>query len=133
MLSARKYDNVVALNLDDTIPDYLSFAFPQDSELVDVFNHFFLKLRQTGVLQRISERWAPKTLYNAQQDALESGTVLGFENLSFPFVGLATGIISAAVISLIEQITRRSRPKREDSRALSNQKLAPRDKIVFPM
>ena len=33
----------------------------------------------------------------------ETGTVLGFENLSFPFVSLAVGMIMSSLMSLVEK------------------------------
>ena len=104
MLSARKYENVIALNLDDTIPDYLSFAFPKDSELVDVFNNFLLKLRETGVLAQIHHRWGTEANSNLRGSAHDSATTLGFENLSFPFAGLATGIVLGIAITVAETL-----------------------------
>ena len=102
--ASRKYENVVALNLEDSISDYLSFAFPKGSEFVDLFNSFLVKLRQSGILTKINQKWAPVSNSKEVMNTPESGTILGFENLSFPFNLLATGIIIGATVALVEKI-----------------------------
>ena len=105
MHTATKYDNVVALKLDDSIPDYISLGFPNGSEFLEVFNNFILKLRQSGILTKINEKWAPISNAKEVANTVAPGTFLGFENLSFPFILLTLGIILGVVIALIEKLS----------------------------
>ena len=104
-LNARIMDDIVALNLDDKIPDYLSFGLPPDSELLDMINHFMFKLRECGILHKLTQKWMPRKsqIGNRWEQIPETGTVLGFENLSFPFVCLGFGIVMAVTLICLEQ------------------------------
>ena len=90
-----------ALVLDDSISDYLAFGFQKDSEFVGLFNAFLLKLRQTGLLSKIYQRWIPRDELETKTD--ETATVLGFENLSFPFMGLLWGVGVAFAVGVVEK------------------------------
>ena len=100
--------NVIALNLDDQILNPTSMAFPLDSELVQPFSLFILKLRETGVLRKLKMKWklARDVRLNEASGESSSGIVLGFENVSFPFAVLVAGILAAMFVSLMESISR---------------------------
>ena len=91
-----------ALKLEDSLKDHMAFAFQNDSEFVEVFNIFLLNLRQTGLLDKIYQKWIPKSVEEADPD--EPVSPLGFENLSFPFLGLTWGALVAGLFVLIEMI-----------------------------
>ena len=115
-LTQTTLPNTKALNLDDSLKDYLAFAFQNDSEFVEVFNVFFLKLRQTGLLNKIYQRWIPRSFEEAKPDQLISA--LGFENLSFPFMGLMWGALVAGLIVLVEKCNFYCNPGKIDSKLL---------------
>lgn len=91
------YEGSIALNLNDSLTEHISFAFPRESELLDAFNTFMLKMKQTGVLRRIQGKWIPSGTAKPEGDA---AIVLGFENLSFPFLVLGSGALIGAALEL---------------------------------
>ena len=95
--SILSFERSIALNLNDSLREYVSFAFPRDSELLDAFNTFLLRMKQTGVLQRFQQKWIPNDIQKQEADA---AIVLGFENLSFPFLILACGALAGTVLEL---------------------------------
>ena len=99
--------DINALNLDDKISVPVALAFPPNSEILETFSFFLLKLRETGVLQKIKKNWNLARQPKQREEMQESGTVLGFENLSFPFLILAFGTISASTLAVIENLLRK--------------------------
>ena len=95
--SILSYERSIALNLNDSLREHVSFAFTRDSELLEAFNTFLLRMKQTGVLQRIQQKWIPND--NQKQEA-NAAIVLGFENLSFPFLILACGAMAGIALEL---------------------------------
>ena len=53
------YSKPCGLKIMWTSPEitHYSFAFPKDSPLLPFFKYTYKKLRQTGTLKRISEKW----------------------------------------------------------------------------
>ena len=100
--SALSYPGSVALNLDDSLPDYFAFGFQQNSEWLNLYNSFILQLRESGVLAKIVDKWMPKPDTGGFET--ESANALGFENLSFPFIALGTGVLLAVIIGGIEKL-----------------------------
>ena len=93
------FPQTFAMKLDDSISDYLAFAFQEDSEFTQMFNAFLLKLRQSGVMNKIHQKWIPSGGENGNGNT-NLAVVLGFENLSFPFLGLAFGAVVAVALEL---------------------------------
>lgn len=98
-------EDVVELQLQDKISVPLSMAFPKDSQIEPVVSFFILKLRETGLLDKMRQDWSlgGDRQRNHWEEIQESGTVLGFENLSFPFLVLGFGIATSFVLSLLEK------------------------------
>ena len=105
-LNTRIMSGVIdALNLEDKIPDPLAFGLAPDSELTDMVNHFLVKLKECGVMDKLARKWMPgaaEAAGNRWEQGPESGQALGFENLSFPFVLLAGGVLGGVLLSLFE-------------------------------
>ena len=99
-LDSAHMGSVTALDLEDRLSIADAFAFPQDSELRESVNHFMLKLRETGVHDKLRQKWIPST---TRETAMGSGTVLGFENLSFPFLILAVGVMTSLAMAGVER------------------------------
>ena len=93
---------MIALNLDDQILTPAAMAFPQSSGLVKPFSVFILKLRESGILQKLKMKWKLSKGIRLNEPSPGSGTVLGFENVSFPFAVLVLGILAAFILSLLE-------------------------------
>ena len=63
-------------------------------------------MQEAGILEKLKAKWLSKQAEEESSD--ENGAVvLGFENLSFPFMTLGTFMISALAIAIIERIHRR--------------------------
>lgn len=104
--ATRAVKNIVPLYIIETrnIPQTLSFQ--EDSELLALFNHNILKMRESGIINRI------KTSRNGNPDrfyGMSDAVVIGYENILFPFACLALGSLLALSISLVETIVRRYR------------------------
>ena len=108
----QKYDDIIDLDLEDGVLDYLAFGFPQGSRLVEHFNHALQRMRETGILDLLRQKWFPNRhpshLESHSQDGGdgEQGSALGFENLSFPFCGLLLGIVFGTILALLERISK---------------------------
>ena len=55
----QKYDDIIDLDLEDGVLDYLAFGFPQGSRLVEHFNHALQRMRETGILDLLRQKWFP--------------------------------------------------------------------------
>lgn len=101
-LDSAHMNGVVALDLEDQLSIADAFAFPQGSELQESVNYFILKLRESGVHDKLRQKWVPSVAKETEEQS--SGTVLGFENLSFPFLTLAFGVVSAVTLAGMERL-----------------------------
>ena len=50
-------DHLVALNVLETLPYYKTVVMQKDSEFTELFNRQFLKMQESGVMQRIMRKW----------------------------------------------------------------------------
>jgi hypothetical protein len=76
----------------------LGWMFPKDSILPELFDTFTKKIKDTGVMQNIENRYFSHKYCGTQQ----SKVVVGFELVGILFVILITGIILATILALIE-------------------------------
>ena len=91
------------LDLEDMIPTPVAMAFPPDSELRTTVNTFLMKIREIGILDKLRRKWMP-VLSDNNKDEEQSATVLGFENLVFPFLCLASGLILSLSVAFVEKV-----------------------------
>ena len=107
--------NLLALNLDDQQFDHQTFAFKRQSEFVGLFNHEINLMEESGVLQRIRAKWtgAFDDLFNesSEETALQA-IELGFENVIFPFLIVATGVCVGVALLVFEILSRRERTQK---------------------
>ena len=98
--------DVIELQLQDKISVPLAMAFPKGSEIEPIVSYFMLKLKETGLMSKMKQDWGlgRGRQRNRWEEIQERGTVLGFENLSFPFFILGFGIASSTVLSVLEII-----------------------------
>ena len=110
---------IVALTLEDKISVPVALGLNPDSELKQHLDHFILKMAETGIMNKIKQDWelASSGQGSKFQHSPEMGTVLGFENLSFPFVTLLCGTATALLLALIERAM--FRRKRTENRPFS--------------
>ena len=79
----------------------LSFAFPKESELIPFFNHFTMKLYETGLLTHTMKKWMPSAKPEPLQN--DSGELaLPMEAVVFPFAVLVIAGLSTMILVIIE-------------------------------
>ena len=83
-------------------PSQQSFGFPKRSPLLPFFRYAYKKLRQTGTLQRISEKWKDKT--KSSKCGRKNMTPLTFKKLATLYIILLVGTILAAITLVTENI-----------------------------
>ena len=77
-----------------------SFALPKGSPLLPFFNHALSKLRQSGTLLRIKEKWMPKNIpLKCESNPLEP---ISFYKIISVVVLFLFGIGSATIIFVFE-------------------------------
>ncbi len=88
---------------------YLAFGLPKDSELKGVLNYHLLKLIQSGVTERLEQKWVR---YDNPGDV--SGRIfnhdvliLGLGNLFFPMFVMLAGIVSGLTLVTSELVAKR--------------------------
>ena len=99
------YPQLKGLKLEDEILLDQTFAFKKGSRYAEIFSFQIKKLREQGTLQKMRDKWfsqGPKPIPGREDPIV--ATVLGFENLLFPFLVLFLGAISGLVISTIEKL-----------------------------
>ena len=82
----------------------LSWIFSRNSEFTKMFNYWILKNWQKGARKKRENQY---NLFDSDVEgkskAIEDVTMLGFENLSFPFIALLGGCFSALLVSLAKR------------------------------
>ncbi len=102
-------EGIVALNLREAIEDRLSPAYPKDSELAGLFNHHFSKLEEAGVFDKLKQKWfsaidgGDKSASSSSFSSAAAAYVLGYENLLFPVLVFAAGIVLAGIVLVAEK------------------------------
>ena len=95
--------------MDDSLHGFITFAFPEDSELRGVFNHHIIQLRQSGALNRMRRKWfqGRQKEFSGSGPEITEGMPLGYANLSFPFLMLCGGIAFAGIAWTVERLLKR--------------------------
>lgn len=65
-------------------------AFQKESELVECFNHHFVKMIQSGIMGQINQR-AEKI--NQKFNSIDDAVVLSYVNVVFPSLILLGGVV----------------------------------------
>ena len=84
----------------------LAWAFPRESELIQMINHYLVKMQETGVIERQLQKIAPtinRDSYNTLVTQEPSG--LGYDRVIFPFLALLVGFCIAFVQLGLEAAT----------------------------
>ena len=88
--------------------DYMSFsiglAFPKDSELTSFMDYQVLKVEQSGIMPRIMNKYGLEVELSTSRvdDGQQVSSALGYDNLLFPFLSLAGGLVLAGVVGAAE-------------------------------
>ena len=95
---------MAALDLDDMVPVPTAFGLPRNSQLTGPLNLFLLKLQETGIKHKLKQQWMIVKQSDNVVGSQEAAVVLGFENVSFPFIVLGLGVGAALMLSFIEVV-----------------------------
>ena len=88
-------------------------------EFTEMFNHHIKKLSEQGVIKKIISQWLPPPVVDFEKKA----SVLGYENLSFPFMLLAVGIMTASIVLVAETLALRHKDIRRQQMGRSEEDL----------
>lgn len=103
-LALRSYSSVKTVSsFKDTRSARLAFAMPQNSELLDLFNHILFKMHQSGILDRILKEWNLRKSYDARPSDQEA-LPLEYSNVFIPFMIFIGGVSGAIVLAFLELI-----------------------------
>ena len=75
-------------------------AFQKESELLECFNHHFIKMIQSGVMGQINLR--AETI-NEKFNSIDDAVTLSYMNVAFPSLILLGGVLISVFQLLIEQ------------------------------
>ena len=104
--AANTNPSLFALRMYDSTPVTGGLGFQKNSELREIMMYQMVKLTECGISKRIDRNW-PDTSRNEEFGMAEPAT-LGFSNVLFPFTLLATGIVTALVFAMLENIVWRA-------------------------
>ncbi len=106
--SQREVSGLIRItDLKDAPLTHSGLAFPKDSELVEFFNHFTIKMHQFGSFNFLKNKWIKSRLpHSVCKNTEESASALGYSNLILPTLFFWAGVFSAVFISLIETLSK---------------------------
>ena len=81
----------------------ISFAFPKNSPLVPFFKYAYGKIKQSGALYRINEKWK-KTGQSSNCDSKDSMSQISFNKIVSLIGLLVVGIILSIITIAVEKI-----------------------------
>ena len=85
----------------------LAWAFQKDSEFIDLFDYHLQKMKEIGTIDKYQCIIDDKVRRNKDASNMkEEHLALGYGNVAFPFLALATGLIMAMLQLGIEVVVR---------------------------
>ena len=103
-------DTIVTLDIREAKTIDKALAFKKNSELTILFNHVMLKIKESGLISRIRNKWKGD---RDEVFGIAEPVVLTYDNLFFPFAWLALGILVAIPITMVEIVVGRYRASKE--------------------
>ena len=83
-------------------------AFQRGSQLVECFNHHFLRMIQSGVMSQINGR---AEIINEKFNSIDDAIVLSFPNFVFLYLVLLTGLVLSVSQLAMENVWARIRKR----------------------
>ena len=102
------YNALIPLDLDNSAKMFATTAhwLQNDSEFLQIFNHYIMKMYETGVYNRMyRRRFSMK--YRREEFGLQEPRPLGAGNVLFLYNSLGIGIVAALGIAFVEYIVAR--------------------------
>ena len=101
-------------DLQERIRVPLAWAFQKGSELLPVFNYYLHKMQQTGLMDRLLQKYTGNSKMNTDATKVRDANVLGYPNVAFPFLALLTGLLVACMLLGIEIVILRNKTPAND-------------------
>ncbi len=94
------------VDFEDRLESQLAFGLRQDSELKSMFDHALFKVVQTGLLRELMHKWLEDKRPGDMSSRIftEEAKPLGYENMFFPCLVMASGLAVALVLVLAEKL-----------------------------
>ena len=96
---------LVALDIQEKINIPEGHLVQKNSELRAVISHQVSKMKESGLIDQLSDKWWRFALRQTQNDKKsknDEAISLGFENVTLPFAFVAIGMIGAQVVIMGE-------------------------------
>jgi len=99
-------DLQILTSFEESLSSQLGTAFQKDSDLKDLFNYYYVKMRQSGLMEKIDLKWlknsSPEDL--SERIFVNFPPKIGFGNIFFPNGLLLCGMATAFCIVFAEKI-----------------------------
>ena len=92
-----------ALNIMDTVKTPGAYGYPKGSEFQRMFDYHLLKIKESGIDEKIVTTYAPDS---PLQIGIAEAEQLGYDALLFPTALLLVGSCGALIIVIFERFTR---------------------------
>ena len=91
--------------MDDASHVWGGLALQKDSEFLELFNYYMLKGIETGIIKKLFRSWNLDWYVNEQFGMIEPQP-LTYKNVMFTFICLASGMVVALVIAILEHLAK---------------------------
>ena len=93
-----------ALNIMDSVRASGAYGYPKGSEFCKMFDYHLLKIKESGIDERIVTNYAPDP---PLQIGIAEAEQLGYDALPFPMILLLFGIVGAWILVILEHFITR--------------------------
>ena len=97
----RLFRQTFPLNMDDAVYQSNTLGLQKDSEFLQLFNHYIMKAYETGFFKRLFRKYYINLFIKENYEMVEP-LPLGFNNVMFLFICLATGVCLSIIMVLLE-------------------------------
>ena len=74
----------------------MAWAFPRESELLPLFNYHLYKMKQSGIIDRLQQKFLDEHNSNTVlSQTMVASNSLGYKNVMLPFLAILTGMCVA--------------------------------------
>ena len=91
---------LVALNVNEKVTILEGNPMQKDSEFLELFSHYLVKMQESGLVNRLKDMWVNKG--EERQYGFGNPIPLGYENVLFPFGIVAISLLVVLIIAVAE-------------------------------
>lgn len=99
------FDELIALNLPDSFKSIVAMGLQKDSEFTKLFDYHILKMKQSGIMDYIHDKWFDKSMASLNNGDVLVAYPLNYDNLLFPSLLLSLGVLLALALAVLEFLT----------------------------